>query len=185
MRTFSEVSTEHDAFEWLRSEVGQLFMSRTERLPQTLFRYFEAEQLYLLQPFVEIVEAARSWIADRPELAEMITIQPIGEVGRDFFARRFVPATLNFEVYHQQELPGYLDEYIDPDPELPEMRRRLESALIGPSSGREAITRSVLAASLLGPSPKTTDGDRNDSFLVIEPTISKDDLERWIEEGTS
>jgi len=177
MRTFHQVEAELDLKRWLRAHIGQFHLPRSKTGTRLLYRHFDTEDIAdLVQPYVEIVDAVARWVRDHPDVAELVDVQPLTEVGQDYVAR---PYHVYLYALHSYDDPEEYD-VVDVIPEeLGPMRDRVRNHLVDDLTGRDAIVQQVVVDSLLGPSPATI--MTHTTWLIVSPRVTADQLRRWAE----
>jgi hypothetical protein len=108
-------------------------------------------------------------LRERPFIRALVNVPQPLEIGRDFIARTF------FSYGYSTE--GYDADEADPPRDLAWLRDAAEDALGSPQSPRGALLEDVLERSLLKPSGKVFFDDKR--FVVVEPHVSPDELQRW------
>lgn len=175
MRAFSTVRQELGLRRFLASPLGTLHLVPFKpRGPRVMVRHFDAElPAELVQSYVNLTRAVHQWVAARPELKSLIRIEQPTEVGVDFVARPH-------HIYHTS-IRSYDDWEDAPEqpPELEQMRRALRTAISERRSEKEVIIGQVLARSLLEPTGKTYFHEGEGCFIVVEPKLTRQDVERW------
>ena len=175
MREFADIRNEPGLTKFISHPLGTLYMVLdTSGVPRRMVRHFDQElPTTLVKPFADLVQAAHQWVESRPELSRLIQIEQPVEIGRDFVARPY-------HLYYSST-----DDYFDPDDpreppdELEEMRNALRAALGKAANQSEGIIENVLARSLLEPSGKTYFKEAEGKFIVVEPKLTRDEVERW------
>jgi hypothetical protein len=176
MRTFSQLSEQLDLKPFLTAYVGRLYVPRSYTAPRPLIRHFDTEHVAeLVMPYVEVVTAVGAWVADRPDVAELVEVEALTEIGVDFVARPFHVYYYSLSSYDDPEECDLVDVI---PPELTPMRERVSRHLDHDVSGRDELVQEIVAASLLGPSPTTIFHDPK--WLVVSPSVSVEQLERWV-----
>lgn len=180
-RDFAALAAEQPLERFLGSRWGTLYFvppGPGRRL--MLVRRFDGEwPPGLIGPYVDLLDAAQRWIEARPEIAGLVRVdQPI-EVGRDFVARPH-------RLYHVS-LDSYDEGTIEPPKELELLRGRLTQMLEAPASGgeRETILRRAIARSVLETTDKTYWKSDERRFVIVEPRLTTELLERWASSGGS
>jgi hypothetical protein len=175
MREFSDVQRELGLQKFLASPLGTLyFVPSAPGSPRVIVRHFDGELAPELVPaYADLVRATQEWVERRPELAELIRVEQPTEVGTDFVARPHHTYGTSIDAYEEWEDPP------QPPPELDRMRRALREALEGPGDEKEAIVGRALARSLLEPTGKTYFKESEGRFVVVEPKVTREDVERW------
>lgn len=175
MRTFEQVLAEVDLKRWLRPPLGQFHLPRSKTGDRLLYRHFDTDDIAdLVRPYAEVVEAVERWIADRPDVAELVETQPLTEIGHDYVARPFYSYMYTLEGYDDPEEWDLVD--VIPE-ELEPMRQRVRNHLVDNLAGRERIVQQIVIDSLLGPSRTTVFG--HDKWLIVSPQTTADQLQHW------
>jgi hypothetical protein len=175
MHTFAEVSEEIDLKPFLTAHVGQLYVPRSFATPRPLIRHFNSARIAgLVGSYAEVVAALDRWVVDRTDVADLVEVLGLTEIGVDFVSRPFRGYYYALEGYDNPEEWDLVD--VIPE-ELGPMRERVQDHLVSESSGRDEVLQEVVAASLLGPSPTTT--FPGPKWLVVSPSVSIEQLERW------
>lgn len=178
MRTFGQIEEDHDLYRWGRGAVGQFYLPREESLRKQLIRHFDTERVAgLVQPYADIITALDRWIAERPDVAELVEVLALTEIGVDFVARPFIPYMYALDGYDEPEewdLVEVIPEELEP------MRKRVQGHLATGLTGRDQILQEIVTASLLGPSPSTVMG--RERWLVVSPSLTLEQVERWAAE---
>lgn len=175
MRTFAELHESLDLTSWSRPSFGRFYLPRSDYGPQTLVRHFDTDALVeLVEPYVEFIGAVERWVAERPDVAELVEVQALTEVGQDFVARPFHAYYYALQAYDDPEEYDLVD--VIPE-QLAPMRERVAGHIAEGLTGRDQILQQVIADSLLGPSPTTVMGV--DRWLIVSPCLSLEQLQRW------
>lgn len=181
MRTFDDLFWDHPDLEHLLSgTVGELYVTPGGSVPRPgpLVRHFDtADIAHLVRPYAEIVAGVADWIAERPEVAELVEVLPLSEVGVDFVLRPFRP--YYYALHHYDDPVEYDLVEVIPE-ELGPMRERVSRHLPADrvrAEDRESIIGDIVASSLLGPS-YTTVMDRV-RWVIVSPRLTLDQVERW------
>lgn len=174
MRKFTEIQHELGLKKFLASPLGTLyFVPFAPGFPRVMVRHFDNELTStLVKPFAELVQASQNWLERRPELARLVKVEQPIEVGHDFIARPYHMYYTSTDAYVDWEDPP------EPPEELEKMRSALRAEIGQSDDPRDAIIEAVLARSLLKPTGKTYFGD-DDQFIVVEPKVTREDLECW------
>ena len=175
MRTFDQVMQAYDLHRWGGGSIGRLYLPREKSLRKPLFRHFDTDRVAgLVQPYADLITAFDRWIADRPDVAELVEVLALTEIGVDFVARPFIPYMYALNGYDDPEEWDLVD--VIPE-ELGPMRERVRSHLTTVLTGRDGILQEMVAASLLGPSSATVMG--HERWLVVSPVLTIERVERW------
>lgn len=179
MRTFADIRHELGLEKFLASPLGTLYI--TPDVPgqqDVIVRHFDSELPSALAPaYAEVMRAAQRWVEARPELERQIRVEQPIEVGSDFVARPHHVYVTSTRAYAEWEDPP------TPPRELATMRATLTAALQEPANERDRIVGEVLARSLLQPTGKTYFHEGEGRFIVVEPGITRRDVERWASGG--
>ena len=175
MRTFTELREALDLKPFNTAHVGRLYVTRSYTPPRLLVRHFDGPRLAsLVEPYAQVVTAFERWVADRRDVADLVEVQPLTEVGADFVAR---PHRVYYYALHGYDDPEEWD-LVDVIPEeLGPMRDRVGRQLADGVTGRDAVLQEIVTGSLLGPNPTTIFDDPK--WLVLSPAVSVEQLERW------
>jgi hypothetical protein len=178
MRKFAEVQAELGLKKFLDSPLGALyFVPSLPGKPGIIVRHFDRDvPPALTGAFADLVNAAQQWIEEHPLVARYARVQLPIEVGQDFVSRQhhiYYTSTRSYEDYEDDEDPP------EPPDELAEMRSSLQQALGHPASEKESIIEAVLARSLLEPTGKVYFNDDEGRFIVVEPKVTPQEIERW------
>lgn len=181
MREFADIQTELGLQEFLDSPLGTLyFIPFTPGGPRVMVRHFDSSlPTTLVKPFVDLIQAVHHWVEDRPLLAHLVTVEQLIEVGKDFVARPH-------HFYHTSTR-AYVDWEYPPEPpeELEQMRSILRAEIGQSDNPKDAIIEAILARSLLEPTGKTYFKESEGKFIIVEPTLTREDVECWATLSTS
>ncbi|NEO15009.1 MULTISPECIES: hypothetical protein [unclassified Moorena] len=112
-------------------------------------------------------------------LADLVKVEQPIEVGTDFVARAHHSYHTSTSTYVDAEYP----------PKAPEQREQMCSILRGEmgqsNDPKDAIIEAILARSLLEPTGKTYFKDSERKFIIVEPKLTREDIERWATLSTS
>lgn len=176
MRTFDNISSELGLKKFIFSETGTLyFVPSGVGKPRVMVRHFNGTIPPIAIPaYAALIRDIGKWVELRPELARLVRIEQPIEVGQDFIARPHHTYYTSIYSYSRQE-----DEPEPPD-ELKEMQAIFRQ-LIGKSSDpAERIIEEILSRSLLEPTRKTYFSDEEGKFIVVDPKITREDLENYL-----
>jgi hypothetical protein len=176
MRTFENISKELGLKKFVFSETGTLyFVPAGEGTPRVIVRYFNGTiPAADVMAFARLILALGKWVELRPELARFVRIEQPIEVGYDFIARPHHTYYNSIYSYSQQEDPP------EPPEELEEMQAIFRRMIGKTSDPAERIIEEILSRSLLEPTSKTYFSDEEGKFIVVDPKITREDLERWL-----
>lgn len=160
---------------FLASPLGTLyFVPSAPGRPRIIVRHFDGElSPAFVQPYADLIRAAQQWVERHSGLDRLVRIEQPTEVGEDFVARPHHTYSTSIDAYEEWEDPP------QPPAELTEMRDLLRAALLEPADPKEAIIHRVLARSLLEPTGKTYFHEGEGRFIVVEPKLTSDDVQRW------
>jgi hypothetical protein len=175
MRNFSDLQNEPRLEKFLDSPFGTLYtISDASGIPKVMVRRFDSDlPAKLVKPFTELVQATQQWLEIHPELGRLVKVEQPIERGSDFVSRPY-------HIYYTST-DAYVDWEDSPEPpiELEQMRNAFLKA-IGKSVGpRDALIEMVLTRSLLEPTGKTYFNESIGQFIVVEPKLTREDVERW------
>jgi hypothetical protein len=176
MREFADIRHEPGLKKFFDSSLGTLYtISDISGVPKVMIRHFDGDiPISLVKPFADLVQAVQKWINRNPPLSQLVRIEQPIEVGCDFIARPF-------HIYYVST-----DSYVywEDQPEIPEelekMRKYLREAIGKSLDPKDAIIEGVLKQSLLGPTGKTYFDEIEGKFVVVEPKITREDVENWV-----
>ena len=178
MKSFEEIKNE---ISLLKSSMGSEFGSKyiDTSLPKNqmiVVRHLDTKKAIELLPiYKELYYALIKWIETNPIVQEYVFLPPLLEVGKDYFVRRFYVYYVSIRNYFDEEEDGYIEP-----PELFNKMRNAVSEKLSEVPGREGIIRQVLKKSLLEPTGKTIyEGRIMNKFIIVEPKISLEDLNKW------
>ncbi|MCG8417541.1 MAG: hypothetical protein MJE77_06300 [Proteobacteria bacterium] len=176
MREFSEISKEPGFKKFLYTPSGTLYMIMDgSGYPELMIRHFDGDiPIEYIGPYCEIIQATRKWIEKYPQLDELIRVELITEIGRDFIVRPFHVYQVSTDSYVNWDNPP------DPPQELQKMRSAFEAITGTSQNKRDQILEAVLARNILEPSYKTYFDEASRIFIIIEPRISHSDIENWL-----
>jgi hypothetical protein len=175
MRAFAEIERELGLKHFLASPLGTLyFVPYAPGGPRVIVRRFDGQLPPVFAgPYADLIRAAQEWVEGRPELERLIRIERPTEVGADFVARPHHTYYTSIDAYTEWDDPPKRP------PELKRMRQALRAALAQPADEGEEILGRVLARSLLEPTGKTYFHEGEGRFIVVEPKLTREDVERW------
>jgi hypothetical protein len=175
MSEFVEVQRALGLKKFCDSPLGTLYaVPYSPGVPRVMVRRFDRElPVTLVQPFAEFVQAAQRWIDDRPALVRLVRIEQPVEVGRDFISRNYLLYYTSTDAYVDWEDPP------EPPEELEQMRSAFREAAGKSADPKDIIIEAVLARSLLEPTGKTVFNEEEGRFIVVEPKMTREDVERW------
>lgn len=175
MRTFTDIERDLGLKRFLASQLGTLyFVPFAPEAPRVIVRRFDRDlDPALIGAYVDLVGAAQEWVERRPELERLVRIEQPTEVGADFVARPHHTYYTSTYAYEEWDDPP------EPPHELGVMRAALRSALAEPHDDRDRILGRVLARSLLEPTGKTVFDEGEGRFVVVEPKLTREDVESW------
>lgn len=175
MRDFADYQRELGLLRFSEGPAGTLHcVPVAPGAPRLLFRHFDRELPPALVPaFATLTAAAGAWLAADDELAALVRVEPLSEIGTDVVARRHFNAT---------SLAAFLATDPDDDPpeppdELMPMQARFRARPA--TSPREELVRDVLERAILSPSAKTFYLYDEERFAVAELSPTRAELERW------
>lgn len=172
MRTFKEIEENSQLRRYLRSKRGWLFVQKNST-QDMLIRHFNGElESRFTTTFAEIVEEVSRWVNGYKELERYVQVESVVEIGEDFIIlpyHRNYSSLSNMESWDEDDIPE----------ELERMRNILKAGLEKIKGEREEIIKEVLIRSLLESSSKTWYDERIDKFIICEPRIRPEHLERW------
>lgn len=176
MRSFSDIRDQPSVKEFLRSPLGTLYMRLDESgLPREMIRHFDSDlEPKLVRPFVEIIRNFKDWVESHPKLLFLVKVEQPSEVGHDFITRAFHVYFSSTRTYMERENPPKAPA------ELTQMQDLIRAEIGKPKETREAILEKVIIKSLLEPTGKTLFDETSHQFVVVEPKINREDLERWL-----
>ena len=182
MRAFVDIERELGLIKLTDSVNGTLYcVPVAPGAPRLIVRRFDGELDPTVVPlYVDLLAAAQSWVAADPELAAVVQVEPLGEVGRDFTARRHVQATslAAFMETDPEEDPP------EPPPELTTMQAQFRTRSDMATDPRELLLTTILARSILEPSSKTFYDFGLEKMVIADLKPTRDELERWGELAT-
>jgi len=175
MREFADIQRELGLQKFLDSPLGTLyFVPFAPNAPRVIVRHFDRElPSRLVIPFADLLREAQHWIERDPTLVRLVSIEQPLEVGRDFIARKHHTYQTATDSYVEWEDPP------EPPEELEEMRTAFQHAVGNSKDPRDAVIETVLARSILEATGKTYFDETASRFVVVEPKVTRDDLERW------
>lgn len=173
MQKFSDVKKKYQLKIFLRSRRGYMYVFKPASQDKMVIRHFNGElKPKYTQVFAEIVDRLNQWVTSHNMLTEYVEVEPVREVGEDFI---ILPFRKNYSSL------GAIDQWDDdliPE-ELEIMRNILRSEIGNPGNEKEKIIEEILVRSLLEPSGKTYHNDLINKFVIIEPRITQEHLEKW------
>jgi hypothetical protein len=180
MRDFNAIQQQLRLREFHPSRLGTLhYVPDPPAWPKVMVRRFDGElPPRFVNAFVNLIAAAQRWIDRRPVLARLVTIQQPTEVGADFVARPY--HMYGSRIYEFDEP----EEGLEIPPQLGQMRSafRAAAAAVAPDDDeRDAVVLTVLSRSLMGPSGKTYFDWEDGRFVIVEPEMTAQEVDRWAE----
>lgn len=175
MRNFDDIRREPGFNKYCDSKLGTLYtIDDATGYPRIMVRHFDRDlPPALVNPYAELIQAVYQWVEARPEIARLLSVERPHEVGVDFIARPFHVYYGSLDAYTEWEDPP------EPPEELELMRSALRAAVGKSSDPRDVIVEEVLSQTLLGLTGKTYFKDSKHRFFMIEPKITREDIERW------
>ena len=176
MRTFAEIQQAMNLKKWLESPLGTLYLVDDAGRPSpVLVRRFDRElPPTAVQAYANLVSELDEWLAARPDLAQLAKVEQPTEVGTDFVARPYHLYFTSTRSYTRSEDP------LQPPPEFETMQRLLRRDFSRrPMDLKESVLRRVLARSLLEPTSKTFYNEPDEQFVVVDPVLTREDVEEW------
>jgi len=173
VRNFQAITRQYELKKFLDSPQGTLyFVPFAPGLPHLLVRHFDGNwSRALIGPFVDFIGTTQRWIEAHHALQSLVRIDQPLEVGCDFIARR--------HHYYHVSLSSYDSGKVEPPPQLASLRECLRTALTTPGEGRIAVIHTVLSRSILEPTDKTFWKSVEQRFVVVEPSMTTGELEKW------
>jgi len=170
---FSDIEKKYQLRRFLRSSRGYLYIYGSTLKDMMMIRHFNGElKPKYTQVFAEIVEMINQWVTSHKLLHEYVEVELVREVGEDFI---ILPFRKNYSSLGAIE---QWDDDLIPE-ELEIMRNILRSEIGNPGNEKEKIIEEILVRSLLEPSGKTYHNDLINKFVIIEPRITQEHLEKW------
>ena len=176
MREFSDIEKKYQLRPFLRGRRGYLYVfksSPSQVWHDMVIRHFNGElKPEFTRDFAEIVEEIHQWVSSKKLLHKYVEVELVREVGEDFI---ILP-------YHKTYSSLYVMEEWEDDlipEELHIMRKIFRSEIGNPGNEKEEIIEEILVRSLLEPSGKTWFNDLISIFIISEPRIKQEHLEKW------
>lgn len=179
MRTFQEIQSEWGLLPFAEGPKGSLYCVPVRPgAPRWLVRRFDRSLApESIAAYVELLAAAKEWVARDPVLTKLVEIEQPVEIGRDFIARRHINAT-SLEAYLSPDLEAPGPEQPD---ELAPMQSRFRALAASASSPQDKLLVAVLARSLLEPTRKTMYSSREEHFVIADLRPTAVELSQWSE----
>ncbi len=173
MRKFSDIEKKYQLKNLLRSSRGYMYVFKPALKGKMVIRHFNGElKPKFTQVFAEIIERINQWVVSHKLLHEYVEVKLVEEVGEDFIILPF------HKYYTSLSAIEEWDEDIIPK-ELDFMRNLLRSEIGNPENEKEEIIQEILVRSLLESSGKTWFNETNHKFIITEPRITQEHLEKW------
>jgi hypothetical protein len=178
MREFIDIERDLQLIKFTDSRNGTLYcVPVAPGAPRLIVRRFDQDlPPSLVTAYARLIADAAAWIAADPELAKLVRIEQVMEIGRDYIARRHINATsldALLETDPEEDPP-------EAPPELSLMQERFRGQAKLASSSREALLVSILGRNILERSQKTFYDSEAEQFVVADLTPTRDELEHWI-----
>ncbi|HEU4325325.1 MAG TPA: hypothetical protein VFS21_19435 [Roseiflexaceae bacterium] len=176
MRTFDNVMQDLKLRKVTNSLLGTLY--QTSKVPGKevlLVRHFDnALSSDFVMPYADLIQAAQKWIEQHPELSRLVWIDQPTEVGSDFIARRR-------HIYHNNTTEAFADndDPIESPSELNQIYIAWKNAIKQPVNTWDRIIVRVLERSIIIPSNNTYFNYETGQFVVIEPSLTPEDVMQW------
>ena len=181
MREFSNIQIELGLKKFLESPLGTLyFVPFTPGGARVMVRHFDKSlPTTLVKPFADLIQAVHQWVENREMLADLVKVERPIEVGKDFVARKHYSYYTSTSTYVDAEYPP------EPPEELEQMRSILRAEIGQSDDPKDAIIEVILARSLLEPTGKTYFNEIEGRFIIVEPKLTREDVEGWATLSTS
>jgi hypothetical protein len=179
MRHFTDVVAAYGLKEFVQNPFGTTYFRPDaydrHELP-LIVRHADGElSRELVPPYIDLWGAAQEWIDSHPELAKFVRLQAPLEVGHDFVARQHHVFTTSTASYADSEDPP------EPPPELALMRAAFTAVSNRALDDRARLIVALLSRSIIEPSSKTFFKGKEGRFIILEPRLTRSDIERWRE----
>jgi hypothetical protein len=173
MQKFSDIEKKFQLRIFSRSRRGYLYVFKPDLQDYMVIRHFNGElRPNFTQVFAEIVENVNHWVVSHKLLHEYVEVEVVREIGEDFIILPYHKSYSTLSAIEQW------DEELIPK-ELESMRKILRSKIGNPRNEKEKIIVEILVRSLLEPSGKTWFNEGLNKFIISEPRITQEHLEKW------
>lgn len=180
MKNFKELNKTEVLDKMLSSEFGTLYSHLDiQGNIDKVIRFLDGELTPELLPvYVQLYEAVLEYIDDRHKIKEHVFMPQLGE---DYIVRPFYVYLVPTRRYFDP------DEPLEPLKEYYEMIRALSEEMIDQfsekditSPDKQSIIKRILRKSLIEPRGKTFfEGRYLNKYIIVEPAISIEDIEKW------
>lgn len=172
VRIFSDISRQLGLRRLGVVDVGvTYFVPFKQGVPRIVVRHFEGHERQLVNDYAKLVESVANWIAAKGKLAKLVRVEPALEIGQDFYARRDYPYLSTLRSYSFGDLAS------EPPAEL-HLMRSMVSNYLSEEKAHNILER-VIFRSLIEPANATIFIEKESSFLVLDPAITRDDLKAF------
>jgi hypothetical protein len=177
LRDFATMQSDEGLETFTESDAGTLYFVPPARgTALRLVRRFDgALPSRLVEAYAGLVRACQDWIERDRELAGLVRVDQPVEVGRDFVARPH-------RLYHVS-LRTYARGTVDEPPELARLRQRFAQLAARAAGADDEIVVATLGPSILDATAKTFWEPDEERFVVVEPKVTRELLERWAQRG--
>lgn len=161
---------------FLTSDPGTLYFDPEDSSTGgSLVRYFDQPAgSSFATTYAAVIASVADWLASRPELADLVDVEPVTHVGADYIARPHAIYHISTESY------AHVEDGVPAPRELAEMRERVGAALQAlASDGRDGVLAGVVRRTLLEPTGRVYFDDVRRRFIVVEPKVQAEDVSRW------
>jgi hypothetical protein len=173
MQKFSDMEKKYQLKIYLRSRRGYLYVFRHPSYGKVVIWHFNGElKSTFAQVIAEIVEKVYQWVISHKLVRDYVEVEPLKEVGEDYIILPFHKSYSTLSAIEEW------DEELIPD-ELEIMQNILKNELGNPKNEKERIIEDILIKSLLEPSSKTWFYEGLNKFIISEPIITREHLEKW------
>ncbi|KKM98079.1 hypothetical protein LCGC14_1161540 [marine sediment metagenome] len=173
MQKFSDIEKKYQLENLFRSRRGYLYIFKPALQDEMVIRHFNGElKPNFTKVFAEVVERINQWVTSHKLLHEYVEVELVREVGEDFIILLF------HKSYSTLSAIEDWDDYLVPE-ELEIMQNILRSEIGNPRNDKEKIIEEILVRSLLEPSGKTWFYETINKFIITEPRITQEHLEKW------
>jgi len=173
MQKFSDIEKKYQLRIFSRSNRGYIYVIKPDLQDYMVIRHFNGElKPNFTQVFAEIVERINQWVMSHKLVREYVEVELVREVGEDFIILPYHKSYSTLSAIEQW------DEDLIPE-ELEIMRKALRSEIGNPENEKEKILEEILVRSLLEPSGKTWFYEKINKFIISEPRITQEHLEKW------
>lgn len=177
MESFETLKTKRNFKKFLNSQLGTLYMELDDRTyPINMARHFdETIPADLTMDYFNLVLACNKWIETHPVLSNLVTTNNPESFGKDYIIRPFLVFINTTSKYDREENP------LDVPNELIAIRSAFMESIGKNSDQFSTLIERILHRSIIDPNTKTFFSERTEKLVIVEPKITPDDLDEWIE----